>query len=192
MGADAIGFVFSSSPRKISPEDAGRILRVLPPFVLSVGVFLNEDARFVEDVLRECPLTVLQFHGEETPGYCRTFRQNRKVIKAFRVRDYSIVKDIDLYKVDGYLLDTFVKTAPGGTGRTFDWGIASRIRELNPDKPVILSGGLNVDNVMSAIREVHPYAVDVSSGVEKSPGIKDILLMERFIKTVKDYKENGA
>mgnify|MGYP001566972532 CR=1 FL=1 len=134
----------------------------------------------------------MQFHGEEGPDYCHKFKQNRKVIKAFQVKDCSIVKDVDIYDVDGYLLDAFVKDMPGGTGRTFDWHVASHVKKLNPDKPVILSGGLNVHNVMSAIREVHPYAVDVSSGVEKSPGIKDIELMGRFIKMVKDYKDNGT
>ncbi len=128
----------------------------------------------------------MQFHGEEGSDYCHKFKQNRKVIKAFRVKDCSIVKDLDIYDVDGYLLDAFVKDMPGGTGRTFDWHVASHVKKLNPDKPVILSGGLNVDNVAEAIRKVHPYAVDVSSGVEKSPGIKDIQLMERFIKTVKN------
>ena len=142
-------------------------------------------------MLRECPLTVLQFHGEEGPDYCHKFRQNRKVIKAFRIKDCSIVKDLDMYDVDGYLLDAFVKDMPGGTGRTFNWDIALCVKERT-SRPIILSGGLNADNVMSAIREVHPYAVDVSSGVEKSPGIKDVQLMGRFIKIVKDYKDNGT
>lgn len=187
MGADAIGFVFSTSPRKVSPKDAKNILEIIPPFVSSVGVFVDEDVKFVEEALRECPVTILQFHGKEPPDYCHAFRKSMKVVKAFRVQGYGSVKDMASYDVDGYLLDTFVEGMPGGTGKAFNWDIALRVQEVVP-RSIILSGGLNVDNVTEAIRKVHPYAVDVSSGVEKVPGIKDIQLMGRFIKIVKNLE----
>jgi len=180
-GADALGFVFAESSRQIAPDRAGDIIASLPPMVTTVGVFVDESHRRVREIALRCHLNALQFHGNESPAYCRGFY--RKVIKAFRVRDGSIARDLAGYDVDACLLDS---PAGGGTGRTFDWelvrGITGRI---------ILAGGLTPDNVAEAIQRVRPYAVDVSSGVESEPGKKDRRLMEKFVRQVRECERAG-
>lgn len=183
LGVDALGFVFAESPRRISIEVASRLIQELPPFVLTVGLFVDEEEVEVYEAMRRCKLDVLQFHGNESPQYCGEFRQNRKVIKAFRIKNNEGLEKLRDYNVDGYLLDAFVTGTPGGTGQTFDWNLAREATRLV--KPIILSGGLNPDNVGEAIKRVKPYAVDVSSGVEAKPGKKDSGLMKKFVEAVR-------
>lgn len=184
LGADALGFVFyRKSPRYISPFKAKRIISKIPPFIECVGVFVDEKKEFVKKILRFCKINVLQFHGRESPTYCDSFK-GYKVIKAFRVgADFDVFRLLK-YKVDAILLDTFLKNTPGGTGRSFDWRIALEVKKYTPF--LILSGGLNIENIGLAINKVAPYAVDVCSGVEKSPGRKDYTLMREFIKKAKE------
>jgi phosphoribosylanthranilate isomerase len=181
-GADALGFVFyDKSPRRVSIETAAALLRELPPFVQSVGLFVNADPAFIESVLNAAPLDLLQFHGDETPAGCA--RYGRPWIKAVRVRAGT---DLLKYAADfgaarGLLLDAFVPGVPGGTGERFDWSL------IPPElpRPVILSGGLDPGNVAEAVRTVRPWAVDVSSGVEAAKGIKDARQMAQFIARAK-------
>ena len=182
LGAHALGFVFyATSPRSVSPARAAEIIRALPPFITSVGLFVNPEARDVERVLEQTPLNLLQFHGEETPAFCDRFRM--PYLKAVRVQ-----AGLDLLQYAQFhsaaralLLDAFVEGTHGGTGAAFDWNLIPRELPL----PVILSGGLNPDNVGDAVRRVRPCAVDVSSGVETSPGIKDPRKIAAFMKEVR-------
>ncbi len=183
LGADALGFVFyPKSPRYVKVSDAANICNALPPFVVKVGVFVDELEYEIEKALNDCLLTALQFHGEEPPGFCQKF--NAKSIKAIRVRDESSLKGAAEYDVDALLLDTYTERERGGTGKTFDWSLAVRAKELL-GPPIILSGGLTTVNVQEAIRKVRPYAVDVSSGVEREPGKKDPEKLRRFIELCK-------
>jgi len=180
LGADALGFVFHpGSPRCIDPEEAAEIVRSLPPFVASVGVFVDASVRRVRSVLGTCRLTAVQFHGQETPAYCRAFPV--KVIKAFRVKANRLPSGIARYTVDALLLDTFRAGLPGGTGQVFDWAVARRAGRYGR---IILAGGLNPGNVREAVEAVRPFAVDVSSGVESAPGKKDPKLLEEFFRQV--------
>lgn len=181
-GADAIGFVFApESPRCISIEQARAITTSVPPFVTRVGLFVNATTEAVQSVLRAIPIDALQFHGEETPAYCGAF--GRPYIKAIRMRPGLDVRAEAARYADaaGILLDAFDEAARGGTGASFDW---SRIPS-DLGKPAILAGGLKPDNVAEAIRTVRPYAVDVSSGVEASKGIKDHAKIRAFIQAVR-------
>lgn len=181
VGADAIGLVFyERSPRRVTVEQAAVIAAALPPFVTTVGLFVDADAQTVENVLARVPLDLLQFHGDEPEDYCRSF--SRPYIKAIRMRpDLLLPKTVDDYNsARGILLDTYIEGVPGGTGQTFPWSIV-------PDEvkmPIILAGGLNTDNVAEAIATVRPWAVDVSSGVERASGIKDADLMAAFVAAV--------
>ena len=183
LGAHALGFVFyPPSPRHISTRRAAEIIRALPPFVTTVGLFVNANANDVTSVIDEVPLGLLQFHGDETPHYCAQFR--RPYIKALRVRPGVDLLQYALQyeSARGLLLDAFVAGVPGGTGESFDWNLIP----ANLPLPVVLSGGLNNGNVIEAIRRVRPCAVDVSSGIESSPGIKDARKMNDFFKGVRD------
>ncbi|GAW90990.1 phosphoribosylanthranilate isomerase [Calderihabitans maritimus] len=180
QGAHALGFVFAPSRRYINPEKAREIICRLPPFVTRVGVFVNEKRYAVQEIATFCRLDVLQFHGEESPEYCRGYSQ--QVIKAFSVKDRSVLEDMSRYQVDAYLLDAYVPGKRGGTGQTFDWEIAAEARKLG--RPIILAGGLNPDNVGEAIARVKPYAVDVSSGVE-TDGKKDARKIAEFMAAVR-------
>ncbi|MFQ6066817.1 MAG: phosphoribosylanthranilate isomerase [bacterium] len=181
LKVDALGFVFAESPRRVRPEVVCEIVKLLPPFISTVGVFVNEDQEKVKEIAELCSLTALQFHGEESPTYCRAFRQ--KIIKSFRVKDESVPEKAVSYKVDAYLLDTYLPGRPGGTGKTFNWEIAGKVKSIGV--PLILSGGLNPDNVVRAISEVRPYAVDVSSGVESREGKKDYGKLAKLVKMVR-------
>lgn len=177
-GADALGFVFyAKSPRNLSIEQAASLVKALPPFVQSVGLFVDAEPDFVRAVLEAVPLDLLQFHGGETPEYCRQF--GRPYLKAVRVRPgVDLVKYAsDFSDARALLLDAFVPGVPGGTGERFDW----RLIPAGLNKPIILSGGLNPDNVAEAVQTVQPWAVDVSSGVESAPGIKDAAKVAAFI-----------
>ena len=178
FGADALGFVFATSPRKVSAESAREIIKTLPPFVKTVGVFVDEDPERVSSIAAMCGLDILQFHGSESVDYCNSF--NRRVIKAVRMQSRDELKNLSNYVdvVDGLLLDTYVPNKLGGTGITFDWELAVEARRYGR---IILAGGLNPENVAAAIRMVKPYAVDASSGLERSPGVKDHEKMAQFI-----------
>ncbi len=181
-GAHAAGFVFcAKSPRNVSIATARELASALPPFVTAVGLFVNPAASEVENILTEVPLNLLQFHGEETPDFCGSF--GVPFIKAARVRaGLDLIQYAHRYAAArGLLLDAFVDGTHGGTGAAFDWSLIPSELPL----PVILSGGLNPANVGDAIRRVSPWAVDVSSGVEASPGIKDPQKIAAFIKEVR-------
>lgn len=180
-GADAVGFVFyAKSPRAVEPQAAAAIVARLPPFVTSVGVFVNEDLSVVRRVMEECGLPLAQLHGDESPQYCAELE--RPALKAIRLRDRQDLEGLALYQVSGIVLDAFVEGAPGGTGMTFDWTLAC---EAKGPVPIILAGGLTPGNVAEAIRRVRPYGVDVSSGVEASPGKKDHAKVRAFIANAK-------
>lgn len=182
-GADAIGFIFyKMSPRNISQKEAKEIILQLPPFIETVGVFVNETSDKINRIAEQCKLNSIQLHGEESPALCR--RVKRKVIKAFRVKDADSLKSIASYDVSGFLLDSYNGGSKGGTGQVFDWNLALRVKKQGP---VILAGGLNPYNVFTAIHRVKPYGVDVCSGVEKSPGIKDHEKIREFIKSVRRF-----
>ena len=177
LGADALGFIFADSPRRIDKGKAREIISKLPPFITTVGVFVNERKEVVEEIANECGLDALQFHGEETPDYCRHFK--RKVIKAFKIRTKEDLEGLRYYDVSAYLLDSPVRGTP------FDWDL---LIGFHSDKPVILAGGLNPDNVSSALSKFVPYAVDVSSGVEEYPGKKDREKMIKFMEVIKKWR----
>lgn len=174
-GADALGFVFAPSPRRVEREVVRSICAALPPFVSRVGVFVNSPANLVEETADYCGLDTLQLHGDETPEYCRSLKY--RVIKAIRVRDAASLADIEHYHCAAFLLDSYVPGVPGGTGLCFDWRLA---RELALFRPVILAGGLNPENIKQAVNTVSPYAVDVSGGVETG-GKKDHEKIRMFI-----------
>lgn len=176
-GAWAVGFIFSKkSPRYVSPSRARKIIEALPPFVTPVGVFVDLSERAVRDICQFTRIHTVQFHGQESAVYCKRF-SDVKVIKAFRIEDFIPVDEIKKYKVDAYLFDTYKEGVAGGTGETFDWAVLAK----HPmDKPIILSGGLNPQNVQKALEVTNLFAIDVSSGVEKSPGIKDPRLIRAF------------
>lgn len=184
-GADLLGFNFyARSPRCVSPADARRIVERLPEGVEGIGVFVNEAGPAeVERIARECGLSAVQLHGDETPEFCRGLR-GLKTIKALRVRaDYNPAAAAS-YGTDAVLLDAYAPDAYGGTGHTFDWTLARRTRDAV--SRLILAGGLTPENVAEAIGAVEPYAVDVCSGVETSPGRKSFHLMRRFIERVRE------
>jgi len=177
-GADALGFVFHpASPRHISPAQAAEIIKQLPPLIQTVGLFVNEAQDTVNRTADQCGLDVIQLHGEETPEYCDSVR--RRVIKAFRVKDINTLDALAQYHVSGSLLDAWFPAAHGGTGQTFNWGIAAEA--VTRGYRIVLAGGLTPDNVTEAVRLVQPYAVDVSSGVECFPGHKDGEKIRKFI-----------
>lgn len=181
-GAHALGFVFyASSPRYVTPERAAALLRVLPPFVMSVGLFVNASADAVRHTLATARVDLLQFHGDESPDYCRQFE--RPYLKALRVRPGVDLLQYarDYHDAKGLLLDAYVEGTPGGTGATFDWALIPKMLPL----PIVLSGGLTPENVATAIQAVRPWAVDVSSGVElpglANKGIKDAAKIAAFV-----------
>ena len=185
LNIDALGFIFfEHSPRFIAPEKVEEFILDLPPFIHTYGVFVNAKYEYVEEVSTRCKLSGIQLHGNESPEFCTKF--SLPTIKAIPVKNEEDIKAIPQYKgcVNGILLDTKVENVHGGTGKTFDWGLAIKAREY--DVPLILSGGINVQNVGKAIRMVNPYAIDICSGVEKEPGIKDYNKMQELIKEIQD------
>jgi len=180
-GADAIGLVFyAKSPRAVTIQQARAIIAALPPFVTTVGLFVDVSRCELNEILDALPLDLLQFHGDETPAECDGY--HRPYIKALRVkRGDDIAAQVAQYsKASGILLDTYVAGVPGGTGAAFDWSLVPQ----DLPKPVILAGGLTPQNVRAAIQQVRPYAVDVSGGVEASKGIKDAEKIRAFISEV--------
>lgn len=185
-GADALGFVFyPPSPRYIAPERAAEIIAALPPFVTMTGLFVDASAAEVQRILELTRIDLLQFHGNETPAFCDSF--SRAWIKALRVApDMDLIAEAGQYAAArALLLDTYVSGVPGGTGSVFDWSVIPEA--LRP--AIILAGGLDADNVASAIRQIRPWAVDVSGGVEASKGIKDINEIKRFVNEVKSVND---
>lgn len=176
-GADALGFVFhDESPRYVTPKEAAGIIAALPPFIQTVGLFVNRPLEFVNETAARCRLDLVQLHGDEPPEFCDAVE--RRVVKAFRVKDITSLDPIRHYRVAAHLLDAYSPTAYGGTGLTFNWDIAKVAKEFGP---VILAGGLTPDNVRKAVEAVMPYAVDVSGGVESAPGRKEAAKVREFI-----------
>ncbi len=182
LGAWALGFIFyKKSPRYIGPDKAKKIIESLPPFLVPVGVFVNQEEESIKDIAHFCGIRTLQFHGEETPRFCKKFKQY-KIIKTFRVRDDFNLKDLRNYPVDAFLFDSYKEGLYGGTGTKFSWGLIKSIHKLK--QSIILSGGLNASNVNQAIEEINPYAVDLASGVEEAPGIKSPKALREFFKKI--------
>lgn len=184
-GADALGFImYRKSPRWVEPAVARSIIAGLPPFVLPVGVFVNEEAERVRTLMDECGFVLAQLHGDESAAYCQNL--GRPALKALRLKDRSTLLALAEFQrrtnARGFLIDTFSDQSYGGTGQTADWTLA---QEAARSAPVILAGGLNPTNVAEAIRMVRPYGVDVSSGVEQSPGKKDHHKLKAFIEAAR-------
>jgi phosphoribosylanthranilate isomerase len=194
-GADALGFIFHpESPRYIDPEEVSIIIDQLPPFVDVVGVFVDKKRSEVEEIIQYCRLNYVQLHGNESSKYAeRLFRQSSpcEIIKAFRVGTQTVPDEFKPYvpHVRAFLLDTYEKDLVGGTGKSFDWSI---IEGLKIVRPYVLAGGLNPENVTAALQSVKPCCVDVNSGVEKSPGIKDHDLISEFIRAVRKSDNSNA
>ncbi len=189
LGADALGFIFAPSPRQINSAKAREIIKKIPPFISSVGVFVNEKPGKIKELVNECSLDYIQLHGEEPPEFCQSLFP-QKIIKTFRIKDEKSLEQVSSYfQVRAILLDTFVKGKAGGTGITFNWQLAREAKKMG--KPIILSGGLSPKNVREAIESAAPFAVDISSGIESHPGKKDRVKLAGFIKAVREIPQNG-
>jgi phosphoribosylanthranilate isomerase len=181
-GADMIGLMlYEGSPRHISLAQAAEISRALPPFVLKVGVFVNPEEALVSRAIAECQLSLLQFHGDEPSEFCTQF--GLMSMKALRVKDAESLAALENYATDAFLLDAYSKSGLGGTGEKFNWDLAVEAQKFG--KPIFLAGGLTPENVADAVRQVRPFAVDVSSGVESAPGMKDAAKVRAFIAAVR-------
>lgn len=179
-GANALGFVLVPSPRRINLIEARNIIKELPPFIATVAVVVNESKDNLNKIIKMGTFTALQLHGEEKPEIGKYLKNKIRVIKALRIKNEESLKNIHAYEdVDALLLDTFSPKSYGGSGQVFNWGVLKKIKNKIP--PIILSGGLNPNNIALAIKKVRPYAVDVCSGVEKYPGKKDYRLLRDFI-----------
>ena len=183
LSVDSLGFVFyKKSKRYVTPAKAEDIINELPPSIGKVGVFVDEKREDVIRIAEDAGLDILQFHGSETPEYCSSFKEKYKVIKAFRLKTKDDLKDVNSFDTDYYLFDTYENGSAGGTGKRFDWAM---LKDFEILRPMILSGGLDPENVERAIKEVAPYGLDVSSGVESAPGKKDIKLLKKFVENVR-------
>jgi len=180
-GVDGLGFIFAKSPRRITPDQARSIRRLLPPLITTVGLFIDEQLDRVEEIGQYVGLSLVQLHGAEPPEYCA--RLSFPVVKSFRIRPETRTEELAPYegRVAGFLFDTFSPHAAGGTGKTFDWDLVGR---LHPPGPYIMAGGLTPGNVGEAIRRTRPWAVDANSGVEVSPGRKDIAKVRELVAAV--------
>ncbi len=179
-GADALGFIFAPSPRQVIPEIVMQINKEIPSSIWRVGVFVNADLKQVKQIAEFCNLTHLQFHGEESPAYCA--QAPLPVIKTIKIKGVASLQEINQYSSPLFLLEGFHSEQAGGTGKTFPWELALEIKEKIR---FILAGGLNPENVSRAISLLHPWGVDVCSGVEASPGKKDENKLRKFIEEVK-------
>jgi len=183
LGVDALGFVFvESSPRCVKIDQVKELIQHLPPFVQTVGLFMSQTEQEIREVLHEIPLNLLQFHGDETPEFCEQFKM--PYIKAIPMGGGVDPLDYAAQHAEsiGFLLDSHALGESGGSGDIFDWKNIPQ----GFDRPLILAGGLNIDNVCEAVRQVRPYAVDVSSGVEVAKGIKDQEKMAAFVRGVRE------
>lgn len=184
-GADALGFVlYRKSPRAVEPKTVKAIVARLPPFVVPVGVFVNEEAKVVRDLMDECGLMLAQLHGDESAAYCEQL--GRPVLKAFRLKNKTTFLALAEYQgragVRGFLIDAYSEDAYGGTGQVADWPLAAQVARSSR---ILLAGGLTPENVGAAIHAVQPYGVDVSSSVERQPGRKDHDKIRAFIQAVR-------
>ena len=181
-GADMIGLNFyEGSPRFLSLHTAAEISHALPPFVLRVGVFVNPEEAQVTEAIAACGLNLLQFHGDEPSEFCTQF--GLMSVKALRVRDAESLQTLENFNTDAFLLDAYSKSGLGGTGEKFNWELAIEAQKFG--KPIFLAGGLTPENVGAAVKQVRPFAVDVSSGVESAPGKKDEAKVRAFIAAVR-------
>ena len=181
-GADMVGLNFyEGSPRHVTPAQAAEIARALPPFVLKVGVFVNPTEAQVLEAIAACGLNLLQFHGDEPSDFCTQF--GVMSVKALRVCDAASLQTLANFHTDAFLLDAYSKSGLGGTGEKFNWELAAEAQKFG--KPIFLAGGLTPENVVNAVRQVRPFAVDVSSGVESAPGKKDAAKVRAFIAAVR-------
>ncbi len=182
-GADAIGFnFFRPSPRYVEPDRARAIRLALPPFLTTVGLFVDRTEETVTETMQHCGLDCAQLHGNESPRMTANLRRRFTIIKAIRVRGEEDLKELERYEADAFLLDAFVSGVPGGTGRTFDWELARRAASR---VPLVLAGGLTPENVARAVEAARPFAVDVASGVESEPGKKSRRLVTDFVRAAK-------
>ena len=191
IGADFVGFNFyPASPRKISEKLCKEIVQKLPPFILPVGVFVDEELENLKKTAKKCSLKMIQLHGSESPEYCKQVFDETSipVMKAFRIENESSIEAIKPYleAVNYLLLDAYVPGEPGGTGESFNWELAVRIKDLN--KPFFLAGGLTPENVSEAISKVQPFGVDVASGVERLPRRKDYDKVNKFVRRARGLK----
>jgi phosphoribosylanthranilate isomerase len=185
-GADALGFIFyEKSPRRMTLPAVAKISKQLPPFVLRVGVFVNAAEELITRAIGECGLGLLQFHGNEPPEFCSRF--GLMSMKAFRIRDAESLKELPKYPTEAWLLDAYSAENLGGTGEKFNWNLAVEAQKFG--KPVFLAGGLTPENVARAVRQVRPFGVDVSSGVESAPGKKDPQKVREFIAKVRQAEQ---
>jgi phosphoribosylanthranilate isomerase len=190
LGVHYLGFNFySQSPRKVSPELAARIVAKVPPFVPCVGVFVDQEVKDILKIVQKAGLMGVQLHGEQTPEDCRALREQLEdsvlLMKAFRVAQESDVEAMSAYQglCSHFLLDARVEDQPGGTGQSFPWELAERAKFYRT--PLFVAGGLTPENVREAIKRTQPFAVDVASGVEKSPKRKDYDKLKTFVEQVK-------
>ncbi|HEX7570894.1 MAG TPA: phosphoribosylanthranilate isomerase [Verrucomicrobiae bacterium] len=188
-GADMVGLMFyDGSPRHVTLAQAAEIARAVPPFVLKVGVFVNPDEAQVMEAIAACGLNLLQFHGDEPSDFCTQF--GVMSLKALRVRDSESLQTLANFHTDAFLLDAYSKGGLGGTGEKFNWDLAVAAQKFG--KPIFLAGGLTPENVADAVRQVRPFAVDVSSGVEAAPGKKDAAKVRAFIQAAKAAASIGG
>ena len=182
LGADALGFIFAHSPRQITPQKARGIIDTLPPFVKTVGVFVNAGLNKIREIQDYCGLDLIQLHGDESPDFCHVLMPH--TIKALRIKDNLSLPSVKAYqgRVRALILDTYSKDKAGGTGKTFDWQLALKIKKLGI--PIILAGGLGPSNIVGAISTVKPYAVDVNSCIEERAGKKSHQLMKVLMEKV--------
>jgi len=186
LGADMLGFVFyEKSKRYVDPATVAAIVKELPPFIARVGVFADAEEGEIIDAASSAGIDIIQLHGGESPELCDRLRSKYRIMKAFRLKNKKDLRKIKDYDVDFYMMDTYVPDVIGGTGEAFDWAI---LRGFELSKPMVISGGLTPANVIRAIKEMEPYAVDVSSGVESSPGKKDAKLMKYFMDNIKKVR----
>ena len=182
-GANALGFMFyEPSPRFVSPATAATIAAQVSPYVMRVGVFVNPSEELVIEAITQCGLTLLQFHGDEPSDFCTQF--GLMSMKAFRIKNTESLDLLPTYKTDAFLLDSYVAGKQGGTGEKFNWDLAIEAKKFN--RPIFLAGGLTPENVADAVRAVQPFGVDVSSGVETSPGRKDHEKVRAFVQAVRE------
>lgn len=186
LGVRILGFIFTDSPRLVQADQARAITSKLPSTVKKVGVFSNQDLEYVQDIADFCSLDLIQLHGEETPEYCSAL--SLPVIKGFRVKNRESLEYLREYNVFAYLLDSYSEKQLGGTGKTFDWSLVHLVREYGR---IVLAGGLKPENVGKAIREVNPYGLDICSGVEESPGKKDIGKIKKLLENIRS-EENAT
>jgi phosphoribosylanthranilate isomerase len=185
-GASAIGFIFyEKSPRTISINNAKSISKHLPKTIARVGVFVNHEKDFIHEAISKVPLDMIQLHSDETPDFCNQF--DVPILKALRIKNEASLSVMDQYDVAVFLLDTFSNDQYGGTGETFDWSVLNRKFKT----PIILSGGLNPENILDAIDAVNPSAVDVNSGVESFPGKKDYNKLKSLFKNLNKTQSTG-